>query len=97
MTEDVGRALALKVDPTFDVSLIRESEDEEEETITEEENDMENETSPYGFCPECGAPGKTRERRLNGNDTCENGCTYPSKDALKTRPSDLPAKAKKKP
>jgi HK97 family phage portal protein len=101
LTEDVGRALALKVDPSFDVSLICEPEEEEEEeeddeTITEEENDMENETNPYGFCPKCGAPGKTRERRPDGNDTCENGCTYPSKDALKTNPSDLPAKAKKK-
>lgn len=36
----------------------------------------------YGLCPLCGAPGKTRERRLDGNDTCVNGHTYPSKDAL---------------
>jgi hypothetical protein len=38
--------------------------------------------SPYGRCPLCNAPGKTRERRPNGNDTCANGCTYPSKDAI---------------
>lgn len=33
----------------------------------------------YGYCPVCMAPGKTRERRINGNDTCENGHVYPSK------------------
>lgn len=38
--------------------------------------------SMYGFCPQCGAPGKTRERRINGNDTCMNGHVYPSKDRL---------------
>lgn len=37
----------------------------------------------YGFCPmpRCNAPGVTRERRPNGNDTCANGHTYPSRDA----------------
>jgi len=35
----------------------------------------------YGFCPKCGAKGYVRERRLNGNDRCENGHEYPSKDA----------------
>lgn len=39
---------------------------------------------PYGYCPACGAPGKTRERRPNGNDTCENGHTYPSAQATLT-------------
>ena len=32
----------------------------------------------YGYCPFCGAPGKMRERRPHGNDTCEDGHTYPS-------------------
>ena len=36
----------------------------------------------YGYCPKCGARGQQRERRINGNDKCENGCTYPSRDAL---------------
>ena len=40
----------------------------------------------YGYCPHCGAPGKTRERRPNGNDTCENGHVYPSSAALKEPP-----------
>lgn len=35
----------------------------------------------YGYCPVCGAPGRTRERRPNGDDTCENRHKYPSKDA----------------
>lgn len=37
--------------------------------------------SVYGHCPRCGAPGKTRERRPNGNDVCEYGCVYPSRGA----------------
>lgn len=32
----------------------------------------------YGRCVTCGAPGKTRERRPNGNTTCENGHTHSS-------------------
>ena len=38
--------------------------------------------APYGYCPKCGAKGKARERRLNGNDICENNHIYPSKDAV---------------
>jgi len=37
----------------------------------------------YGYCPKCGAKGVSREKRMNGNDKCENGHTYPSKDAHK--------------
>jgi ssDNA-binding Zn-finger/Zn-ribbon topoisomerase 1 len=44
---------------------------------------MKAESSPYGKCPECGAPGVSRERRPGGNDTCANGHTYPSRDAIK--------------
>lgn len=44
---------------------------------------------PYGFCPTCGCYGKARERRPNGNDTCVLGHTYPSRDALKERSTDL--------
>lgn len=36
----------------------------------------------YGCCPTCGAACWTRERRLDGNDTCINGHTYPSRDAV---------------
>lgn len=39
--------------------------------------------SPYGTCPKCGAHGVQRERRPNGNDKCERGCTYPSRSAVK--------------
>lgn len=41
--------------------------------------------TPYGFCPQCGAPGHTRERRPGGNDTCAGGCTYPSASAVQYR------------
>jgi hypothetical protein len=43
---------------------------------------MQSEQSLYGFCPKCGARGKSRERRPNGNDTCENGHTYAISRAL---------------
>jgi len=33
-------------------------------------------------CPKCGAKESCRERRINGNATCENGHKYPSKDAI---------------
>ena len=33
-------------------------------------------------CPECGKPGVSRERSINGNDTCEAGHKYPSKSAV---------------
>ncbi len=42
----------------------------------------ENHTVSYGYCPECSANGEVRERRLNGNDKCSNGHTYPSTSAL---------------
>ena len=42
--------------------------------------------SNYGYCPICGAPGKTRERRPDGNDICERGHTYPAKSALDHKP-----------
>lgn len=34
--------------------------------------------SGYGYCPHCGAEVASRERRLNGNDTCAAGHVYPS-------------------
>lgn len=39
-------------------------------------------TSIFGYCPKCNGRGITRERRLDGNDRCENGHVYPSRDAL---------------
>lgn len=44
-----------------------------------------NDQTPYGYCPICGAPGLSRERRPDGNDHCTNGCTYPSKDAVRPK------------
>ena len=40
----------------------------------------------YGYCPQCGEPGESRQRCLNGNDRCIMGHSYPSSDALKERP-----------
>lgn len=40
--------------------------------------------APYGYCPKCRAPGKNRERRPNGNDTCMNNHVYPSSSAMIT-------------
>lgn len=40
------------------------------------------EKSSYGFCPTCKEAGRMRERRINGNDICVNGHTYPSRDAI---------------
>lgn len=42
----------------------------------------EDDISPYGFCPICGEPGTTRERRPNGDDACANGHRYFSRMAL---------------
>ncbi len=42
--------------------------------------------SAYGFCPICGAPGASRERRPRGNDRCAAGHVYPSSDACDEAP-----------
>lgn len=41
-------------------------------------------TSVYGYCPHCYSPGVSREKRPNGNDTCQAGHTYPSAQAIQT-------------
>lgn len=43
----------------------------------------------YGWCPMCGAPGISRERRPNGNDTCKSKHVYPSCLAV-ARPAEAP-------
>lgn len=43
--------------------------------------------APYGFCPHCGEPGQSRERRPNGNDRCPNGHVYPASAATPRKPS----------
>jgi hypothetical protein len=35
-----------------------------------------------GYCPICGSPGRSREKRPNGDDLCEAGHKYPSSSAL---------------
>ena len=39
-------------------------------------------SAPYGFCPQCGAPGVAREKRPNGDDVCENGHHYASASSI---------------
>lgn len=43
--------------------------------------------SPYGYCPKCGERGASRERRPNGQDTCDNRHVYPSASALHVPPA----------
>ena len=38
--------------------------------------------APYGYCPQCGAPGIARERCIGGNDRCAKGHDYPSMMAV---------------
>lgn len=70
-----------------------EEEDEEEDGIKEkdvekededEDEEEEGKKAPYGYCPECGAKGISREKRPDGNDKCEAGHTYPSSKSKKT-------------
>jgi len=42
---------------------------------------MSTEEAPYGYCPECGAKGISRERRIDGYDICANRHKYKSKHA----------------
>jgi len=44
--------------------------------------------APYGYCPQCGAVGKRRERRPNGDDMCANLHIYPSRTAAPTPPRE---------
>jgi hypothetical protein len=54
------------------------------ETCVEERADkLKIKEAVYGYCPVCGCAGKYREKRPAGNDTCDAGHTYPSKDAIK--------------
>jgi len=48
----------------------------------------------HGYCPICGSKGVSRERRINGNDTCENGHVYPSVDSLNKPPKSFEDKIK---
>lgn len=45
--------------------------------------------APYGYCPTCGALGRARERRPNGDDLCDNGHKYPSASAVNIPPATL--------
>ncbi len=49
--------------------------------------------APYGYCPTCASPGKSRERRPGGNDVCMSGHTYPSNASVqRSQASSEPVK-----
>lgn len=52
--------------------------------------------APYGYCPECAAPGKLREKRPDGNDICEAGHSYASAKAVMAKPEPEVAATPKK-
>lgn len=39
--------------------------------------------APMGYCPHCKTPVVAREKRVDGNDTCEKGHFYPSSASLR--------------
>lgn len=57
-------------------------DDEESEELAQETVDKILEKAKLGYCPKCGEPGKTRERRPNGNDKCVKGHVYPSNKSV---------------
>lgn len=60
-----------------------ESLRQSEESVAREDAAAMGQQFPYGYCPTCGAPGVTRERRPGGDDTCSGNPshTYPSASA----------------
>lgn len=49
---------------------------------------MADAAAPYGYCPECGAAGVAREKRVDGNTICANHHTCPSAE-YRSDPSAL--------
>lgn len=50
----------------------------------------------YGYCPDCGAAVVARERRIDGSDTCANGCNFPSRLAMPEPPGGSVKKGEKR-
>ena len=63
------------------------------EALTQRPAAQDEREAPYGYCPECGAPGVTRERRPDGDDKCSNGHRYPSRSAHASLPIQPAAQA----
>lgn len=73
--------------------------DQQQATAVEEKPEPaeKNEIIGYGYCPQCGSPGVSRERRINGNDQCGNGHVYPSRASLKSpQPATKAKRGRKK-
>ena len=47
---------------------------------------VKRQTTYYGYCPICGREGVSRERGINGNDTCVIGHKYASSEAIPAEP-----------
>ncbi len=65
------------------------------EKIQASENDNpmfeQEESSPYGYCPQCGARGKSTERRPDGDTICEAGHKHARSKFLATKPQQTAA------
>lgn len=58
-----------------------------EENVNQKVTDAMKEDAPFGYCPECGVRGVQREKRINGDDKCAAGHTYPSAKAFDKKPA----------
>ena len=69
-------------DLEFQLGQIRISLDHKTTLLASCETALEErDAKSYGLCPECGKPGVTRERRIDGNDKCSSGHVYKSTNA----------------
>jgi len=74
---------------TFRPSELHSTKEAIDELLALRSRDAGDEEVPYGYCPVCGTPGISRERRPNGNDRCRNGHVYPSTNAKPTTEDKL--------
>jgi hypothetical protein len=44
----------------------------------------------YGTCPQCGGPGVSTERRMNGNSQCAAGHSFPNPNTARPEPEPQP-------
>lgn len=73
-----------------DWKQIKDAIDALSKALQDKAGEVGERAAPYGYCPECGAPGVMRERRPDGDDKCSNGHQYPSRTAhasLTTQPA----------
>jgi len=76
-----NKALITAMQKHIEIRDAQDAENQREHEEWQKKYEAAKKESPYGYCPKCGAKGHERERRPNGDDICEKGCKYPSKDA----------------